>query len=195
MAEAGEQIDHRQGQVALLAQFANTAAAVAFRQRRAVFTDDQRQMAVAGGRQPQDFEDEQLPRGIGQVVLAAQNVGDPHERVVDGVAEEERRTAVGAADDEIADVVAAEGLGAADQIVECDRASGRNPKAQGRFFPLAQALLHRFRGEPGAGAGIARGPAGGALAFARLGQGIRRAETGIGQAGLFQLGVVALVNG
>ena len=69
----------------------------------------------------QGIEQHELARRIGEVIVAAQDVRDAHDRVVDGVAEEERSGAVLAADDEIADVVRGESLRAVHQVDEFDR--------------------------------------------------------------------------
>ena len=52
----------------------------------------------------QRIQQHELARRIGEMIIAAQHLGDSHRRVIDGVAKEERRRAVVAPNDEIADI-------------------------------------------------------------------------------------------
>ena len=70
------------------------------------------------------FVEGDLAWGRGEQVLAAQHVGDPHQRVVDRVHQRVERVTVGAHDREVGDVLGLEGDLAADQVVEDDRAVG-----------------------------------------------------------------------
>ena len=76
-----------------------------------------------------------LARRRGQQVLAAQHVGDPHQRVVDRVDQRVERVAVGAHQREVGHVLGLEGDLAADQVVEGDRAVG-HPEPQHRRAAL-----------------------------------------------------------
>ena len=62
--------------------------------------------------------------GRGEQVLAAQHVGDPHQRVVDRVHQRVERVTVCAHDREVGDVLGLEGDLAAHQVVEDDQAVG-----------------------------------------------------------------------
>ena len=76
-----------------------------------------------------------LPRRARQQVLAAQHVGDLHQRVVDRVDQRVERVAVGAAEREVGDVLRLEGDLAAHQVVPGDRAVG-HPEPHHRLAPL-----------------------------------------------------------
>ena len=89
-------------------------------------------MAIARHRQAECLEQQDLPRRVGEVVVAAQHERHAHRRVVQRVAEEERDAAIRAADHEVADVVAREALRAVDQVVELDEAPGRHAEPQRR---------------------------------------------------------------
>ena len=106
------------------------------RQRRAVHAEQQRDVRVLRHGQLQRLEHQHLPRRVGQVIVAAQHERDAHQRVVDRVREEERRAAVGATDDEVADVVAGEALLAVDDIVEADDLPDGTRKRSAAGCPL-----------------------------------------------------------
>ena len=90
-----------------------------------------------------------LARGRGEQVLAAQHVGDLHQRVVDRVDQRVERVAVGAAQREVGHVLGLEGDLAADQVVEGDRAVG-HPEPDDRRAALGaerrDLLARRARG-------------------------------------------------
>ena len=79
------------------------------------------------------LQNQYLARRVGHVIVAAQHERDAHQRIVERVREEERGAAVGATDDEVADVVGVETLLAVHEIVEGDdlarpaRESARRP--------------------------------------------------------------------
>ena len=77
-------------------------------------------------------EDEELLRRVGEMVVAADHVGDPHLGVVDGDREVVEDAAVAAGDDEV--VVAAVGKGdrAADQVLDDGLAVVGDPQADRR---------------------------------------------------------------
>ena len=168
---------------------------MALGQRRAVRAHQQRQVPVGGRTQFERLEHQQLARRVGQVVFAAQHVRDAHFGIVDGIAEEEGRAAVGAPQDEVADVVGGETLRPMHHVVEFDRLAGGNAKTGGRRDAL-RALAHAgFGGQLAAGARIARGAAGRQLRLARQLQFQRRAIAGIGQAARVQRGRMPRVDG
>ena len=76
-----------------------------------------------------------LPRGAGQQVLAAQDVGDPHQRVVDRVDQRVERLAVAADEHEVRDVLGGEGDRPADEVVPGELGPG-HPEAQRRRATL-----------------------------------------------------------
>src|ERR1700674_289057 len=120
-------------------------------------------MAIARRRQPQRREQQPLSGGVAQVILAAQHMRDTHQRIVERVAEKERRTAVLAPDDEVADVVGQETLCTMHQVLELDALSARHPKAQARLASLRQARRALGGAQLAAGSGVARRAAGGQL--------------------------------
>ena len=73
-----------------------------------------------GRRLAERREQHHLPGGVGDVVLAADDVGDLHARVVHDHGEVVGVAAVGALDDEVADDVGREGDGPVDEVVEDD---------------------------------------------------------------------------
>ena len=82
--------------------------AVAFGEGAAAVVDDEGEVAVARGRAVEGLEEEDLAGGVGEVVVAADDIGDAAEGVVGGVGEEEGEASVGAADDEVSEVLAVE---------------------------------------------------------------------------------------
>src|SRR6185312_8280809 len=123
-------------------------------------------MAVARGRQAERLENQQLPRRVREVIFPAQHLGDAHASVVDCIAEEERRRAVGPPNDEVANVIREKTLRPMHEVQKLDAAAGGNAEASRRRatdLPLLRALLRR---ELAASSGIARRPTGGELRFA-----------------------------
>ena len=102
-----------------------------------------------------------LARGGGEQVLAAQDVGDLHQRVVDRVDERVQRGAVGADDAVVRHVLRGEGQLAADQVREGDRLVG-HPEADDRGAALGLVLRDLLGGQVAAVAVVAGGLAGGA---------------------------------
>ncbi len=164
-------------------------------QRRAVRAHQQRQVAVGRRAQAQRLEHQQLPRRVGQVIFAAQHVRDAHLGIVDGIAEEKRRAAVGAPQDEIADVVGGEALRAVHHVVELDHVcpSGTRNRVVGEM-PCALLRTRASGRQLAAGTGITRRPAGGELRLARQIEFQRRAVAGIGEPARIQRGRMARVD-
>ena len=132
-------------------------------------------MSVGRRAQLERLEHQQLARRVGEVILAAQHVRDAHLRIVDGIAEEERGAAIGAPQDEVADVVGREALRSVHHVVELDAPPGGHAKPRGRRDAL-RALAHaRLGRQLAAGAGITRWTAGGELRLARQVEFERRA--------------------
>ena len=152
-------------------------------------------MPVRGRAQLERLEHQQLARRVGQVILAAQHVGDAHLRIVDGIAEEERRAAIGAPQDEVADVVGGEALRSVHHVVELDAPAGGHAKPRGGRDALGALAHARLGRQLAAGAGITRRTPGGELRLARQVQFERRAVAGIREAARIERGRVARVDG
>ena len=89
----------RLGQVTRLPKLLHRGRAVALGQLAAVGTEQERQVGVDGRLRPERLEHQQLLGRVGEVVLAADDVGDPGIEVVDGHREVVDRSTVGAGDD------------------------------------------------------------------------------------------------
>ena len=72
-----------------------------------------------------------LPRRVGQMVVAADDMGDRHVDVVDDDAKIIRRRAVGAGDDQIVELTVVEDDIALDQVFDHGRALARRAEANG----------------------------------------------------------------
>ena len=163
MAQPEQVVEDRRRQVALLAQLAQRTRPVPFGKRRTVISHDQGHVAVGRRLQAQRGGQQQLARGVGQMILAPQHDGHTHQRVVEHVAEEERRAAVGAAHHEVADVGTGEVLVTVHEVLEADATGCRHPEPQSRPPPFCLALATLCGSELAAGAGVARRPTGGGL--------------------------------
>ena len=80
-------------------------------------------MREFGHRRAQGLVDHDLARGVREVVIAADDVGDAHHRVVDDGREVVGRGAVGAEDDEVVELLRVEGHVAVDRVVDDDIAA------------------------------------------------------------------------
>ena len=159
MAESRQIIQQRLRQITSGSQLAQAQIALALGQWSAISPDDQRQMAIFRRGQFQRLQQQQLARGVRQMVFAAQHVGNPHQRIVYGVGEKELRRTIGPANDEIADVVAGKALQAAHPVGKFHRSPCGHPEAQGRLQAPLQSRAPFSLAQPGARAGIARWPA------------------------------------
>ncbi len=129
------------GQVTTFAVLAHACRAMALGQGRAVTADDERDVPIGRCRQAQSRQDQQLPRCVGEVILAAQRLGDPHAGIVHGIREEERGRAIRAPHDKVADVIAQEALWPVDKVGELDALARGTRKRQlaGRPCPWRRA--------------------------------------------------------
>ena len=119
-AEQAEVVADGGGQVAALLVFLDEGALVALGHLAwSVGLEDERDVGVFRRFDAESLEELEVLRGVGEVVLAADHVGDPHLDVVDDVDEVEDRFAVGAEDHEVA--VFDAGDLAADQVVQHHR--------------------------------------------------------------------------
>ena len=97
--------------------------AVALRELLAVGAEDHRQVRERGHGQPQRLVDEDLARGVRQVVVAADDVRDAHVRVVAHHGEVVGGASVGAHDDHVVHHFGGEAHVAVHGVVELDRAA------------------------------------------------------------------------
>ena len=128
-AEQGQVVADRRRQVAALAQLLHRGGAVALGELLAVRPVEQRQVRVAGRLGAERREHEQLLRGVGEVVVAADHIGDAHLEVVDGDREVVQRGAVAAGDHEIVLEPVLEPHRAADQVLDHGLALVGDPQA------------------------------------------------------------------
>ena len=126
-------------------------------------------------------EQQQLPRRVGEMVVAADDVRDAHVAVVDDRGEVVAGHAVRAHDDEVADGVGAHRDAAADNVVD-DYLAARHVKAQGGGFAVREAPPDILRCQPEAAAVVARRPPLRQRRGARFGQAFLRAEAVVGMA-------------
>ena len=82
-AEEREEVDERLGDVALRAELLDRGGAVPLGELLAVGAEDVREVAVLGERRAERLQDLDLLRRVRDVVVAAQDVRDPVEPVLD----------------------------------------------------------------------------------------------------------------
>ena len=75
-------VQERFRQVPLVAELRNRGGTVAFRERTVVRTEHQREMRERRRFVPERLVEQQLPRRVRDVVLAADHVGHTHQRVI-----------------------------------------------------------------------------------------------------------------
>ena len=127
--EQRDVVAHRLGQVAGLAQLLHRRRAVALGELLAVGAVQQRQVGVHRRLGAQRLQHHHLARGVREVVLAADHVGDPHVEVVDRHREVVERAAVRAGDHEVVDRLVRE--------ASPRRGSRRSPRSPPRRAPAA----------------------------------------------------------
>ncbi len=191
MAEPEQVIEERERLVAALAVLAHARRPVALGERRPVRTHEERHVPVGGRLEAEGLEDQQLPRRVGEVILAAQRQRHSHAGIVHRVGEEERGRAVRTPHHEIADIIGREALRPVHEVNPLDAHGRGHAEAQRRREALRLAPGALIQGQVAAGAGIARRLPGAELCAARELELERRAEAGVDGAPLLELREVA----
>ncbi len=93
----------------------------------------QSDMTVGRSAHAERLQQHDLTRGVGQMIIAAQHLRDAHGGIVNRVAKKERRRAVFAANDEIADVVGRKSLRPVHRVREFNDLIDGHRKAQRRL--------------------------------------------------------------
>ena len=134
----------------------------------------------------QRLEQEDVLGRVAQVILAPDDMADPHRRVVDHDGEVVQRRAVAADDHEVAAEVGHVDLDpAADQVVEPDDTLA-DPEAERRPAALGREHGALRLGQSGAASAVARWQSGRLQALALGIELVGRAETGVGHVGRAQ---------
>ena len=176
-AEMGEQAVDRHRLDAVLAEAGDGEAAEPLRQALAGRIRDQRRVSEARHRGAQRLKQLDLDRGVGDVVLAPDDVGDRQVDVVDHSGQRVDRPAVGPEEDRIGEVGRLEVHVASDLVVPVDAARLQH-EAPMRHDGLREILLFRIR-QAQRGAVIDRRLAGVDLRLPLQRQLLRRLEAGI----------------
>ena len=122
-AEQRQVVDEGVGQVAGVAVLLHRGGAVALGELLAVGAQDHGDVGERGHGRAEGLVDHDLARGVGQVIVAADDVGDLHHGVVDDGREVVRGRAIGAEDDEVVELLGVEGHLAMDGVVDHDVAA------------------------------------------------------------------------
>ena len=104
--------------------------------------------AISGTLQPMRVVDLLLARRVGEVVVAADDVGDAHVVVVDHDRQHVGRRSVGAQQHEIVEVLVLEDHAALDLILDDGLAVERRPQADGGLQPGGASPGSRSRQRP-----------------------------------------------
>ena len=141
-AERHQVVHHRRGEVALVAVALEGHLVAPLRQLLAALVDEHRHVRpdrhLVAERLPQQL----LLGRVREVLVAADDVGDPHLDVVDDVGQHEDRGAVGAQQDEVLDRLVGELDVAADDVVDDGRPVG-DAEAQHPPRPRAEPAVAR----------------------------------------------------
>ncbi len=117
-AEPREIVAQRDRQIAHGAIGVDAERPVALRELRAVGAVDQRNMRESRGLPAHRLVDVRLPRGVGEMIVAADDLRDAHVVVVDDDGEHIGRRAVGAQQHEIVEVLVGEGDAPLHRVVD-----------------------------------------------------------------------------
>ena len=159
-ADQREVVDQRLRQVPLRTELADRGRAVPLRQRRVIGPHHHGQMRELGRCEPERLVEQNLPRRVRDVILAADHMRDLHQRIVHDHGEVVRRRAVGANDHRIADHLGLKTDLAADGVGEDDLASLGHAKADRRPLARRNARAGLLAWYGAARAGIERRPPG-----------------------------------
>ena len=186
-AEADQIVDQGLGQQAVLLVLDDGAGAVALGELGAVGAEDHGHVAEGWHLEAQRLVDEDLARGVGDVVVAADDVGDAHVVVVHHHGHVVGGRAVGAADDHVVELGNVDADAPFDHVVEDHLALQGTFEAHAAAFAGAEAEL--------AAVGVVAGLE--AEALGALAHGVdllRRAGAPVGVARLEQLVHVLVVH-
>ena len=120
-AEQRQEVHESVGQIPPVAVFLHIGGAVALRELLAVGAQDHGQVREQRHLGAERLVDEHLARGVGEMVVAADDVGDGHVHVVADHSEVVGERAVGAAQDHVVHHIDGEAHVAVDGILERDR--------------------------------------------------------------------------
>ena len=193
-AQQGEVVDQRLRQVAQLAEIPHRRGAVTLAELAALGPEHHGVVREGGRRRPQRLVEQHLPRRVGEVVVAADDVRDAHVAVVHDGGEVVAGDAVGTHDDEVADGAGADHDGAADEVLDDDVAV-RDKQAEGRRLARREPRLDLRRREIEAAAVVARRAALRVSRRAKLLAPRLRAEAAVGPPGGQQPGGGGAVPG
>ena len=124
-AEQRQVVDEGVGQITGVAVLLHRGSAVALGEFFAVGTQDHGDVGECGHGRAEGLVDHDLARRVGQMVVAADDVGNLHHGVIDDSREVIRGRAVGAEDDEVVELLGVEGHLAVDGVVDDDVATVR----------------------------------------------------------------------
>ena len=122
-------IHQRLGQKAHVAVGDHAGGAVTLGETGLVAAQDHRHMGKLRHRETKRLVELDLARGVVDMVVAADNGGDPHDGIIDHHAEVVGRRAVRALDDQIVQFFGRKGDAPLDQVIESDFTSLRCPEA------------------------------------------------------------------
>ena len=116
-------VDEGIGQVAGVAVLLHRGGTVALGELLSVGAQNHGDVGERGHGRAEGLVDHDLARGVGKVIVAADDVGDLHHGVVDDGCEVVRGRAVGAEDDKVVELLGIEGHLAVDGVVDDDVAA------------------------------------------------------------------------
>ena len=122
-AKQRQVVDEGVGKVTGVAVLLHRSCAVALGELLTVGAQDHGDVGERGHGRAEGLVDHDLARGVGQVVVAADDMGDLHHGVVDDGREVVRGRAIGAEDDKVVELLGVEGHLAVNGVVDDDVAA------------------------------------------------------------------------
>ncbi len=180
-AEEGKVVHHRLGEVSLLAVLSEGGRTVALAETAAVGSEDNGDVGEERNFLAEGLEDHEVAGGVRDVIVPADDVGDPHGGIVDDDGEVVGREAVALEDDKVAELVVLESDDVADEVLpRC--LPVRDDEAHCRRNPfLPKCVLLGF-GESAAPAVVPEGATGDLGLLPPGGELLSGAEAGVGLA-------------
>ena len=182
-AQQRQEIPKRLRQEAFLGISGDAGGAVALGEPRAVRPQDERHVRKRGRRPVERLINQNLLGGVGEVVGAANDVGDAHVEVVGHHAQVVGGLAVAAQQDKVFDLLVGHFHPARHQVVEGGAAFLRHNEAQRVALAALQPRRHFFRRQPPTTPVVLGRAAGLLRLLATLLELLRRAKARIGVAG------------
>jgi len=138
-------------------------------------------MTIGRCRQPELAQQDLLPRRIGEMILATQDMRHPHEAVIKGIGKQKSRCAIGPLNHRVTQGIGRDGLLSTHQVVKLEHPGLRHPQPQHRRLARCATVIGLVTRQRSTTTIVARGLTLTGLLRPELGQPLLTAKAPIGR--------------